>query len=691
MRHKNTIGNIGNVREYNDDTEEFLKRKREGTFALYSSFKPSGDQPEAIQQLVRGIENGLPAQVLLGVTGSGKTFTMAHIINQLNRPALILAPNKTLAAQLYREFKELFPSNAVEYFVSYYDYYQPEAYIPSSDTYIEKDSSINDELDKLRLSATRSLLERNDVIVVASVSCIYGIGSPSDYFNLVEYLEPGQRTKREDLLRRFVELQYTRNDNDFYRGTFRVRGDQVDIFPAYEERRALRVEFFGDEIDALTEIDPLTGERVRKIRRAAIYPASVYATSRDKLNAAMKLIEAELAERLDDLEKKGKQLEHARLKQRTEYDLELMKEVGVCPGIENYSRHLSGRRAGEPPYTLIDYFSEDFLLFVDESHIAIPQVRAMYHGDRSRKSSLVEYGFRLPSALDNRPLQFEEFEKKINQAIFVSATPEQYELERSGGAVVEQVIRPTGLLDPEIEVRPVARQVQDLLEEIRRRIANGERVLVTTLTKRFAEELSEYYGELGIKVKYMHSDVDVLDRVQIIKELREGKFDVLIGINLLREGLDIPECSLVAILDADKEGYLRSTRSLIQTVGRAARNLSGKVIMYADNITRSMQACMDETDRRRAKQREHNKANGITPRSVQKRISTIIETSYDHEESELLAVAEEDTAYLTKAQMEKKREQLQKEMKEAARALNFEKAAQLRDEMLKLEKRSLSV
>ncbi|HMZ52565.1 MAG TPA: excinuclease ABC subunit UvrB, partial [Candidatus Sumerlaeota bacterium] len=488
-------------------------------------------------QLVRGIENGLPAQVLLGVTGSGKTFTMAHIINQLNRPALILAPNKTLAAQLYREFKELFPSNAVEYFVSYYDYYQPEAYIPSSDTYIEKDSSINDELDKLRLSATRSLLERNDVIVVASVSCIYGIGSPSDYFNLVEYLEPGQRTKREDLLRRFVELQYTRNDNDFYRGTFRVRGDQVDIFPAYEERRALRVEFFGDEIDALTEIDPLTGERVRKIRRAAIYPASVYATSRDKLNAAMKLIEAELAERLDDLEKKGKQLEHARLKQRTEYDLELMKEVGVCPGIENYSRHLSGRRAGEPPYTLIDYFSEDFLLFVDESHIAIPQVRAMYHGDRSRKSSLVEYGFRLPSALDNRPLQFEEFEKKINQAIFVSATPEQYELERSGGAVVEQVIRPTGLLDPEIEVRPVARQVQDLLEEIRRRIANGERVLVTTLTKRFAEELSEYYGELGIKVKYMHSDVDVLDRVQIIKELREGKFDVLIGINLLREGL----------------------------------------------------------------------------------------------------------------------------------------------------------
>lgn len=691
MRHKNTIGNIGNVRECNDDTEDFLKRKREGTFALYSSFKPSGDQPEAIQQLVRGIENGLPAQVLLGVTGSGKTFTMAHIINQLNRPALILAPNKTLAAQLYREFKELFPSNAVEYFVSYYDYYQPEAYIPSSDTYIEKDSSINDELDKLRLSATRSLLERNDVIVVASVSCIYGIGSPSDYFNLVEYLEPGQRTKREDLLRRFVELQYTRNDNDFYRGTFRVRGDQVDIFPAYEERRALRVEFFGDEIDALTEIDPLTGERVRKIRRAAIYPASVYATSRDRLNAAMKLIEAELAERLDDLEKNGKMLEHARLKQRTEYDLELMKEVGVCPGIENYSRHLSARRAGEPPYTLIDYFSEDFLLFVDESHIAIPQVRAMYHGDRSRKSSLVEYGFRLPSALDNRPLQFEEFERKINQAVFVSATPEQYELERSGGAVVEQVIRPTGLLDPEIEVRPVARQVQDLLEEIRRRIANGERVLVTTLTKRFAEELSEYYGELGIKVKYMHSDVDVLDRVQIIKELREGKFDVLIGINLLREGLDIPECSLVAILDADKEGYLRSTRSLIQTVGRAARNLSGKVIMYADNITRSMQACMDETDRRRAKQREHNKANGITPRSVQKRISTIIETSYDHEESELLAVAEEDTAYLTKAQMEKKREQLQKEMKEAARALNFEKAAQLRDEMLKLEKRSLSV
>ncbi|MCC6546575.1 excinuclease ABC subunit UvrB [Candidatus Sumerlaeota bacterium] len=679
------------VREESDEIGEFLKRKREGTFNLVSEFKPSGDQPEAIDQLIRGVENGLPAQVLLGVTGSGKTFTMAHVIHRLNRAALVLAPNKTLAAQLYREFKELFPDNAVEYFVSYYDYYQPEAYIPSSDTYIEKDSSINDELDKLRLSATRSLLERNDVIVVASVSCIYGIGSPSDYFNLVEYLEPGQRTKREDLLRRFVELQYARSDNDFYRGTFRVRGDQVDIFPAYEERRALRVEFFGDEIDALTEIDPLTGERVRKVRRAAIYPASVYATTRERLNAAMKLIGAELAARLVELENAGKSLEYTRLKQRTEYDLELMKEMGVCPGIENYSRHLAGRNAGDPPYTLIDYFPDNFLLFVDESHIAIPQVRAMFHGDRSRKSSLVEYGFRLPSALDNRPLQFDEFEKKINQVVFVSATPDQYELERSGGAIAEQIIRPTGLLDPRIIVRPVASQVQDLLEEIRQRITSGQRVLVTTLTKRFAEELTEYYGDIGIRVRYLHSDVDVLDRVQIIKELREGKFDVLIGINLLREGLDIPECSLVAILDADKEGYLRSTRSLIQTVGRAARNLDGMVIMYADAVTKSMQSCIDETNRRRAKQEEYNTANGITPRGVQKKIATIIETSYDYEESALLSVAEDETPYLTKAQVDRRREQLQKEMKEAARALDFERAAQLRDEILKLDKRVLPV
>ncbi len=663
-----------------------------GNFALETAYQPAGDQPAAIESVVRGVQNGLPAQVLLGVTGSGKTFTMANAVQQLDRPTLVLAPNKTLAAQLYREFSELFPHNAVEYFVSYYDYYQPEAYIPASDTYIEKDASINDELDKLRLSATRSLLERNDVIVVASVSCIYGIGSPEDYFNLVAYLEPGMGMNREDFLRHLLELQYVRSDVDFYRGTFRVRGDQVDVFPAYEERRALRVEFFGDEVDALTEIDPLTGERLRKVRRAAVYPASVYATTRDRMKVAIAAIESELTDRLRELEDLGKTAEAARLKQRTEYDLEMMREMGRCPGIENYSRHLSGRKAGEPPYTLMDYFPEEYLLVIDESHIAIPQVRAMFHGDRSRKTSLVEHGFRLPSALDNRPLRFDEFEKKINQVVFVSATPEEYEMERSGGAVVEQIIRPTGLVDPRIEVRPVDTQVQDLLEEIRRRVEKGQRTLVTTLTKRFAEELADHFTEVGVKVRYMHSDVDVLERVQIIKELREGKFDVLVGINLLREGLDIPECSLVAILDADKEGYLRSARSLIQTVGRAARHLDGTVLMYADHVTDSMRRCIDETERRRAIQFAHNEKHGINPATIRKRVATIIETSYEAEESVFAEAAAEDGAvYMSRAEAERRMNRLRKEMREAARALEFERAAELRDEMRKLEQQVLAL
>lgn len=670
---------------------ELTMQRREGQFKVVSDFEPGGDQPAAIRQLVQGIQNGLPAQVLLGVTGSGKTFTMAHVIEHINRPALVLAPNKVLAAQLYHEFKEFFPENAVEYFVSYYDYYQPEAYIASTDTYIEKDASINDELDKLRLSTTRSLLERNDVIVVASVSCIYGIGSPEDFFNLVIYLEPGQEMSREEFMKKLVELLYERNNADFYRGTFRVRGDTIDVYPAYEERHALRVEFFGDEIETLYEIDPLTGERLRRVRRAAIYPASVYATRKDRLKIAIQQIEEELVVRLRELEEMNKLAEYKRLKQRTEYDVELMREMGSCPGIENYSRFLSGRQPGEPPYTLIDYFPDDFLMFMDESHIGIPQVRAMFSGDRSRKTSLVDYGFRLPSALDNRPLKFEEFERKIHQVIFVSATPEEYELERSGGAIAEQIIRPTGLVDPTIEVRPVENQVQDLLEEIRQMAERGFRVLVTTLTKRFAEELSDYYTEIGVRVRYMHSDIEVLERAQIIRQLREGKLDVLIGINLLREGLDIPECALVAILDADKEGYLRSARSLIQTVGRAARNVESRVVMYADRVTKSMQACIDETNRRREKQIEFNRENGITPQSIKKRISNIIETSYEQEEGELLAVAEETEEYYSKAQVDKGIEKLKKEMTAAARALEFERAAELRDRIKRLEKKTLAL
>ena len=656
-------------------------------FQVVSEYKPAGDQPKAIEQLVKGLLNGLPAQTLLGATGTGKTFTIANVIQAVNRPTLVMAPNKTLAAQLYREFKEFFPHNAVEYFVSYYDYYQPEAYIPSSDTFIEKDASINDELDKLRLSATKSLLERRDTIVVASVSCIYGIGSPSEFFNMCALLREGDDVGRDVLLRKLVDLQYRRSDMDFHRGTFRVRGDTVDIYPAYEERKGLRIEFFGDEIESISEIEPMTGKRLAGLKRAVIYPTSVYATTRDTLKDAMVRIEDELRIRLRELEDQGKLIEYARLKQRTEYDLELLREMGSCPGIENYSRHLAGRAEGESPFTLLDYFPDDFLLVMDESHLAVPQVGGMYHGDRSRKSTLVEFGFRLPSAMDNRPLQFKEFEKRINQVIFVSATPADYELERSGGVVVEQIIRPTGLVDPQIEIRPVSGQVLDVIHEIKLRQLKNQRVLVTTLTKRFSEELTEYLLEAGLKTRYMHSDVKVLERVEILQQLRSGEIDVLVGINLLREGLDLPEVSLVAILDADKEGYLRSSVSLIQTVGRAARNSEGLVIMYADRVTDSMQKCLDETNRRRDIQIAHNLANGITPTTIQKSMAKILETSYKEEEfvSRELLVAEADAEFITPAGLKKKIKLAETEMKKAAQELNFELAAALRDKMLKLQ------
>jgi excinuclease ABC subunit B len=654
------------------------------SFEVVSDFEPAGDQPQAIEKLVSGLVNGLPAQTLLGATGTGKTFTIAKVIQQVSKPTLVLAPNKTLAAQLYREFKEFFPHNAVEYFVSYYDYYQPEAYIPSSDTFIEKDSAINDELDKLRLSATKSLIERRDVIVVASVSCIYGIGSPSEFHALCLFVREGDQVPREQFLRRLVEIQYQRQETDFFRGTFRVRGDTVDVFPAYEERRALRIEFFGDEIESMYEIDALTGEKLKRVARAAIYPTTVYATRKDTLARALQDIAVELEDRLGQLQATNKLVEHQRLKQRTDFDMEMLREMGTCPGIENYSRHLAGRAQGEPPYTLLDYFPDDFLLVVDESHIAIPQIGAMYHGDRSRKETLVEFGFRLPSALDNRPLRFEEFEKRVNQLIFVSATPSQYEFERSGGVIVEQIIRPTGLLDPVIEVRPVEGQVQDVIHEARIRASRDQRVLVTTLTKRFSEELTEYLTESGLKVRYMHSDIEVLERVEIIRELQSGTIDVLIGINLLREGLDLPEVSLVCVLDADKEGFLRSSVALIQTVGRAARNVDGMVILYADTVTRSMRICMDETDRRREVQRTHNEANGITPTTIRKTVRRAIEVGRDEDEGDLPLglVAEPAEEYLSRPMIEKKIEQLKKEMRDAAQKLDFELAAALRDKML---------
>ncbi|MEW8957485.1 excinuclease ABC subunit UvrB [Neomoorella humiferrea] len=656
-------------------------------FVLKSDFKPQGDQPQAIAALVEGLRKGYRHQTLLGATGTGKTYTMAQVIQAVQRPTLVLAPNKTLAAQLCGEFKEFFPDNAVEYFVSYYDYYQPEAYVPQTDTYIEKDSSINDEIDKLRHSATAALFERRDVIIVASVSCIYGLGSPEDYSTLMLSLREGQEYDRDAILRKLVDIQYSRNDYDFKRGTFRVHGDVIEIFPASYHEKAIRVEMFGDEIERLLEIDTLTGEVLSRRRHVAIFPASHYVVAEDKMERALKSIEAELEERLQELRRQGKLLEAQRLEQRTRFDLEMMREVGFCKGIENYSRHLTGRAPGEPPYTLLDYFPDDFLLIIDESHITVPQIGGMYEGDRSRKETLVEYGFRLPSALDNRPLTFEEFCQRIKQVIYVSATPGPYELEHSQ-QVVEQIIRPTGLVDPEVLVRPVKGQIDDLVGEINKRVERQERVLVTTLTKRMAEDLTDYLREVGIKVRYMHSDIGAIERMEIIRDLRLGVFDVLVGINLLREGLDLPEVSLVAILDADKEGFLRSERSLIQTIGRAARNANGQVIMYADTITASMRRAIDETNRRRQVQMEYNRRHGITPRTVIKPVRDIIDT----------AVAEEPVAYragksktkekkkgkYTKRELKALINQLEKEMKEAARRLEFERAAELRDAILEL-------
>jgi excinuclease ABC subunit B len=665
--------------------------RREGQFKIVSDFRPQGDQPQAIAQLVQGLQQNLKHQVLLGVTGSGKTYSMACVVEQVNRPTLVLAPNKTLAAQLYSEFKELFPHNAVRYFVSYYDYYQPEAYVPRTDTYIEKDAAINEEIDKMRHSATKALLERRDVIIVASVSCIYGIGSPATYFDMLVFAEEGNQVERDQLLRKLVNIQYERNDYDFHRGTFRVRGDVVEVFPAYEESRAIRLEFFGDTVDVISEIDPLRGKVIRRLDKVAIFPASHYVTTSGHIKTALRGIRQELAGRLRELRGQNKLLEAQRLEQRTLYDLALLEEMGFCPGIENYSRHLDGRAPGEPPYTLLDYFPEDYLLFIDESHVAVPQSGGMYRGDRSRKETLVEFGFRLPSALDNRPLSFSEFERKGPQRIYVSATPGRYELEQSNGTVIEQLIRPTGLIDPEVVVRSARTQVDDLLEEIQKRVEKKERVLVTTLTKRFAEELTEYYQDLGVRVRYLHSDIDTLERVDIIRDLRRGEFDVLIGINLLREGLDIPEVSLVAILDADKEGYLRSERSLIQTMGRAARNIHGTAIMYADNLTESMRRAIDETLRRRQAQSAYNKKHGITPQAVQKAIRAPLVQVYEADYVTVPVVAEEEGEYILPGQLPRITEQLRKEMQQAAANLEFERAAELRDRVRMLEQRQLGL
>ena len=665
-------------------------------FELVTQFELSGDQPEAVDELVRGLEEGLPAQVLLGVTGSGKTFTIANVLARVNRPTLVLAHNKILAAQLYGEFKALFPGSPVGYFVSYYDYYQPEAYIPSTDTYIEKDASINDEIDKMRHAATRSVLTRRDSLIVASVSCIYGIGSPETYQALRAALTPGDTLGRDRLVEGLIAMQYARNDVDFHRGTFRVRGDVVDIFPAYEGDRAVRVEFFGDEIESLTEIDPLRGNVFRKLHRADIYPSSHYATSAKNLERAMAGVEHELEERLKVLRGENQELFAQRLEQRTRYDLEMMREIGYCSGIENYSRHLEQRMPGTPPSTLLNYFPEDYLLVVDESHMSIPQVHAMFKGDRSRKDKLVDYGFRLPCARDNRPLTFDEFVARINQVIFVSATPSKYEIAQSEGLVVEQVVRPTGLVDPETEVRPAANQVDDLLDEVRERAKQGQRVLVTTLTKRMAEDLTDYYRDLGVRVRYMHSDVNTLERIELIRELRQGKYDVLVGINLLREGLDIPEVSLVAILDADKEGYLRSDTSLIQTIGRAARNVNGKVILYADRMTGSMERALDETVRRRKRQTAYNEKHGITPRTVQKNISDLLSSlgakGAGSAEADYVTVplaAEEPDLYVTAEELGKTVRKLEKQMKEAANRMDFEAAADYRDRMQALQRRQI--
>ena len=647
-------------------------------FKLVSEYKPTGDQPQAIRQLVDSIQSGNREQTLLGVTGSGKTFTMANIIEQVNRPTLVLAHNKTLAAQLCSEFKEFFPENAVEYFVSYYDYYQPEAYIPQSDTYIEKDSAINDEIDKLRHSATLALSERRDVIIVASVSCIYSLGDPIDYRNMVISLRPGMEKSRDELIRKLVELQYERNDINFVRDKFRVRGDIVEIFPASSSDRVIRVEFFGDEIDRITEINPLTGELIATLRHAAIYPASHYIVDGQKMARAIEELERELAERLEYFRSEGKLLEAQRIEQRTHYDIEMLLEVGICPGVENYSRVLSGRAPGSAPYTLLDYFPEDFLLFVDESHVTLPQVRGMYGGDRARKKSLIDYGFRLPSAYDNRPLNFDEFYERVNQAVFVSATPGDLELEKSA-VVAEQIIRPTGLLDPEISVRPTEGQLDDLISEINSRTAREQRVLVTTLTKKMAEDLTEYLETMGIRVRYMHHDIDTVQRMEIVRDLRLGKFDVLVGINLLREGLDIPEVSLVAILDADKEGFLRSERSLIQTVGRAARNAEGTVIMYADNVTDSMRNTIVETNRRRAIQQQYNEEHGIVPQTIVKKVNDIIEIS-THTDDEM-----EHVGRLPREKRQEMIKQLTREMHAASKLLEFEHAAFLRDQIKKFK------
>ncbi|MCB6308815.1 excinuclease ABC subunit UvrB [Mediterraneibacter glycyrrhizinilyticus] len=652
-------------------------------FVLKAPYEPTGDQPQAIAELVKGFKEGNQCQTLLGVTGSGKTFTMANVIQQLQKPTLVIAHNKTLAAQLYGEFKEMFPDNAVEYFVSYYDYYQPEAYVPSSDTYIAKDSAINDEIDKLRLSATMALTERRDVIIVASVSCIYGLGSPMDYQNMVISLRPGMIKERDELMAKLIEIQYDRNDMDFHRGTFRVRGDVVEVIPAYESETAIRIEFFGDEIDRITEIDILTGEIKDELKHAAIFPASHYVVDRENINRAVKDIETELDERVKEFKRQDKLLEAQRIAERTNFDIEMLKETGFCSGIENYSRHLAGLAPGQPPYTLIDYFPDDFIMMIDESHKTVPQIGGMYNGDQSRKSTLVDYGFRLPSAKDNRPLNFEEFESKINQVLFVSATPgvyeEEHELLRA-----EQVIRPTGLLDPEVEVRPVEGQIDDLLGEINKEIAKKNKILVTTLTKRMAEDLTDYMREVGIRVKYLHSDVDTLERTEIIRDMRLDVFDVLVGINLLREGLDIPEITLVAILDADKEGFLRSETSLIQTIGRAARNAEGHVIMYADTVTDSMRMAIEETKRRREIQMKYNEEHGITPQTIKKAVRDLISISQKVDSAQMKL--EKDPESMSRQELEKLIGEVTKKMKKAAADLNFEAAAELRDKLLELKK-----
>ena len=661
---------------------------RDGAFRLESDFELRGDQPQAIDQLVAGLRGGDRAQVLLGVTGSGKTFTMAQVLARVNRPALVMVHNKTLAAQLFQEFRRFFPHNAVEFFVSYYDYYQPEAYMPASDSYIEKEAIINDEIDRLRLSATRSLFERRDVIIVASVSCIYGLGSPEAYYGLMLPLERGATMDRDAMLRKLVEIQYERNDHEFVRGTFRVRGDIVEVYPSYEDV-GLRIGLFGDEIDELVSFDPLTGRELRRHDQTAVYPKSHFVTPRARTKQAIESIKLELAERLAHLESSGKTAEAQRLHQRTMFDLEMMKEIGYCHGIENYSRHLSGRAPGEPPPTLLDYLPDDAVILVDESHQTVPQIRGMYHGDRSRKEVLVSYGFRLPSALDNRPLNFQEWESRVDQAIYVSATPGPYELAKAGGVVVEQVIRPTGLMDPPIEVRPVRGQVDDLLSEIRDRASRRERVLVTTLTKRMAEDLTTYYQELGVKVRYLHSDIDTLERVEILRDLRRGTFDVLVGINLLREGLDLPEVSLVAILDADKEGFLRSAGSLIQTSGRAARNVRGRVIMYADTMTASMKTAIAETARRRTLQAAYNAEHGITPESVVRAIDEVMSSVYERDY--VTGPVDERETFRTQAELDAELARLQREMKTAAANLDFERAASLRDRLKTLRTRELGL